>query len=689
MKQDSLFDQPDDKSLKNTSVEARLEELREEIRRHDYLYYVEAEPSISDRDYDLLLKELTDLEKKHPELITPDSPTQRVGGEPLKVFPQVRHDVPMLSLGNTYSPEEIADFDKRVRNILKDEEFEYVCELKYDGVAISLKYENGVFVRGATRGDGITGDEITQNLRTLKTLPLKTQSGKTKKVLKNFEVRGEVFMLEKDFLKINAEREEREEKTFANPRNLTAGTLKQQDSREVAKRPLQIVCYYLRTDDVELETHSEGLDLLKQMGFPTDKTRRICKTLDEIYKYLDEWEEKRESLPFGIDGVVLKVNSLAQQEDLGFVSRSPRWAIAYKYEAKKAETVLKDIWLRVGRTGVVTPTAILAPTFLAGSTISNATLHNPDFIAEKDIRLGDTVIIEKGGDVIPKVVQVVLDKRPEDAEPYAYPSHCPCPNEFPLRHPEGEINYYCDHPECPWQVRRRIEHFASRNAMNIEGLGEKVIDQLVDLKLLKNIADVYDLQNHRGELLKLERWGEKSVDNLLEAIEGSKQKAFSKVLYAIGIRFVGEGVAKILATAFKSMENLMAASLEDLTNVYGIGKTTAESVVDFFKTETDLEILRRLKEAGLQFEMEETESSGSEVLKGQTFVLTGELTSMTRKEAQERLENLGGKVSGSVSAKTSFVVVGDNPGSKFDKAKALGVKILNEEEFGEFLKEKS
>ncbi|MBK9249631.1 MAG: NAD-dependent DNA ligase LigA [Ignavibacteria bacterium] len=667
----------------DTNPAARAAELREEIRKHDYLYYVEAAPTISDREYDALMQELLDIERSYPALVTPDSPTARVGGEPLKIFPTVQHEIQMLSLANTYTREEITDFDRRVREGLEGEKHQIVSELKYDGVAVSLRYENGILSIGATRGDGVTGDDITQNIRTIRSIPLQVHPTFFEgKEIKNFEVRGEVFMMKDDFVAINTDREERGEKLYANPRNLSAGTLKQLDSREVAKRPLSMMCYYLYSADVRLQSHSDNLKLLREMGFPVSPHVQVCDTLEDIFVFIDSWDQKRESLPFFIDGIVLKVNSMRQQDMLGAIARSPKWAIAYKFEAAKAQTLLKDISFQVGRTGVVTPVAELQPVFLAGSTVSRATLHNGDYIAGLDIRIGDTVIVEKGGDVIPKVSGYVAEARPADAAQFTFPTICPCEHHTPLHRPDGEANYYCDHAECPWQIRRKLTHFSSRDAMDIEGLGEKVVDQLVELKLLFTIADIYELHTHRDELLALDRWGEKSVDNLLAAIELSKQKPFARVLFSIGIRFVGEGGAKILARAFGSVDGLASATVEQLTAVPEIGGRIAGSVVEFFNDETEMAILNRLRAAGLRCELSDNEQQSiSKVLEGKTFVITGELEQMSRREAGEAIERHGGKVSGSVSKKTSYVVVGTSPGSKFDKARELGVTILNEEEF--------
>jgi DNA ligase (NAD+) len=667
---------------KDKPVEQRLDKLREYIRKLDHHYYVEAQPLVSDREYDIIFRELQDLEKLHPELITQDSPTQRVGGEPLKEFNSVTHAKPMLSLANTYSREEVLDFDRRVSETL-NEPYEYVCELKYDGVALSIRYENNVLSIGATRGDGFTGDDITQNIRTINSVPLKVKELElNSKSIKNFEVRGEVYMTETDFLKINEERLANEEKTYANPRNLTAGSLKLLDPKVVAKRNLQLVCYYLDIDGIDQNSHKENLDLLANLGFPTGKARKLCKDIDEVLAFIEEWKAKRSALPFQIDGIVIKVNSIPQQEELGFIARSPRWAIAYKYEAEAAETLLKNIILQVGRTGHVTPVADLEPVFLAGSTVSRATLHNADYIAERDIRIGDIVIVEKGGDVIPKVVRPVLEKRASIIIPYVFPEVCPCSLKNKLERPEDEANYFCDHPECPWQIRRRIEHFASRNAMDIEGLGEKAVEQFVEAGLLHNVADIYELKDKYDEILKLERWGKKSIDNLLDAIEKSKQQPFNRLIFALGIRFIGESSAKILANNFKNIDNLSNATVDELTSVFEIGDKMAESITHFFADEKQIRIIERLRSFGLKFEQEIDQQSASSLhLANMTFVLTGELDSMPRTEAKKKIEDLGGKMTGSVSKKTSYLVAGSNPGSKYAKAEKLGVKILNEKEF--------
>ena len=669
----------------------RIDELRELLKKYDFAYYVEAEPLISDREYDKLYLELSELEKKYPEFISEDSPTQRVGGVPLKEFKTVSHEKPMLSLSNTYNREEVMDFNRRVGELLEGMECKYVCELKYDGTALSMVYNEGNLSFAASRGDGFRGDDITQNIKTIRSIPLKIKEIEYNGVkLRNFEVRGEVYMNEKDFLKINEKRVEEGEKIYANPRNLTAGTLKQLDPRQVASRPLNVVCYYLDSKDVILESHFENIVLLKKLGFPVSPESKLCNTIEEVFDYINEWETKRNTLEFQIDGIVIKVDSIRQQEELGMVARSPRWAIAYKYEAEKAQTNLKNIIIQIGRTGIATPVADLEPVFLAGSTISRATLHNFDYISERDIRIGDTVFIEKGGEVIPKVTAVVIEKRPLDTIPFEFPKICPCELKTQLYRPEGEASYICDNPECPWQIRRRIEHFSSRNAMDIEGLGEKAVEQLVELGFLKNIADIYGLFNFRQKIIQLDRWGDKSTDNLLSAIEKSKEQPLSRLIYALGIRYIGDGAAKILARNFKSIDEIAMKSIDELASINEIGSKMADSIVKFFADDKNIEILNKLRASGLKFTSEEFEGIKlNNKLDGLTFVLTGELSSMTRNRAKELIESMGGKTTGSVSKKTSYVVAGEQAGSKFDKAMELKVRILNEEEFLEMIDYKS
>lgn len=670
----------------NDNPKNRIEFLISEIRKYDYAYYVLSDSLISDREYDLLFRELQDLESINPSLKYSNSPTQRVGGEALKEFQTVQHKIPMLSLANTYSREEIEDFDKKVKEGLEGEEYSYFVELKFDGIAISLRYENLELSMAVTRGDGNQGDDITQNAKTIKTLPLKV---KEVNGLINFEVRGEVFMLNSDFLKINELREENNEKLYANPRNTTAGSLKLLDPKQLVERKLQITTYFLTTDNIKLNSHSDNLKILSKMGFPVSPYSKLCNHIDDIFDFINHWNFSRNELPFQIDGIVIKVNSLRQQDALGFVARSPRWAIAYKFEAETAQTKLNDITIQVGRTGVVTPVAELEPILLAGSTISRATLHNIDYIKERDIRIGDIVVIEKGGEVIPKVNSVVLEKRDSNSVEYEFPTYCNCGSQSLLIRPEGEANYYCNTPDCVWQIRRKIEHFASRNAMNIDGLGEKVVEDFVNRGYLKNIADIYELANHKDEILALENWGPKSVDNLLQGIEASKNQSFTKVLYAIGIRFIGEGGAKILAKYFKNINKLMQANYSDLTSIREIGNKMALSIIDFFNDEKEGTIINRLIDAGLTFTLSENElNNSSDIFQGKTFVFTGELIELSRKEAGDLVEKNGGKETKSVSKNTSYVVVGNSPGSKYDKAKQLGISILTEKEFLELVNEK-
>jgi DNA ligase (NAD+) len=681
-----------------THAHTRAAELRSLIHQYDIAYYADAEPLVSDREYDVLLEELFALEKEYPELISPDSPTQRVAGTPLKEFKSVQHDAPMLSLQNTYNREDVQDFDRRVRELLEGRPYQYFCDLKYDGVAMSLRYEHGLLTLATTRGDGITGDDVTQNIRTLPSVPLRI---KPVAGLENIEVRGEVYMRNEDFLRINEERQSRGEKTFANPRNLTAGTLKLQDAREVAQRPLQMACYYLavRGGDAATTTASatpfatpfaapfttqeELMHFLRELGFVTAHGSRLCPSIDDVFGFIDEWETKREALPFGTDGVVVKVNALKQQSELGEVGRFPRWAFAYKYEAKKAKTKLHAITLQVGRTGVVTPVAELEPVFLAGSTVSRATLHNADFIAEKDIRAGDVVLVEKGGDVIPKVAAVVLEERSPDAVPFTYPTTCPCEHHTPLRRYEGEAGYYCEYPQCPWQVRGRLIHFCSRNAMDIEGLGEKIIDQFVEAGFLSGIQDIYALHTKRDAILALERWAVKKAENLFAAIEASKERPFPRVLYGLGIRFIGEETAKLLADHFGSAERLMTASHTDFMNVFGIGERTATAIHEYFQNDANRSLLEALQSLGLRMESDAASAPLADLttaIMGKTFVITGTLPTMKRDEAKDLIQRYGGKVSGAVSKKTDFLLAGAEAGSKLDKAIELGVKVISEED---------
>ena len=667
-------------------VAERAAALRHELLEHDYRYYVLAQPTISDEEYDRLMRELQELEQQHPELQTPDSPTQRVGGRPTKEFPTVTHEVPMLSLSNTYDETEVEDFDRRVHSLLDRQKVTYVCELKFDGVAVSLVYRDGVLTRGATRGDGFQGDDITQNLRTIRSVPLRLRNAA--KQFDEVELRGEVFMQRGDFDRMNEERRKAGEKLFVNPRNATAGTLKLQDSRIVATRPLQFSAYYLRAPHARLSSHLESLGAAKELGAPISTHTKTCRSVGEIVEFWRSWEARRDQLPYDIDGVVVKVNSFAQQQELGAIAKSPRWAIAFKFAARKQQTVLKDIRLQVGRTGTMTPVADLEPVFVGGTTVSRATLHNVDYIRELDIRVGDTVEVEKGGDVIPKVSAVVKEKRPSGAKPFRMPRACPVCGS-PLFQPVGEVNFYCENSECPAQVRARIEHFASRGAMDIEGLGEANVDQLVEAGLIKSYADLYDLRAKQQKLLRLERWGAKSAQNVLEGIEASKQRPFERLLYALGIRHVGAGVAQLLAVEARSMDKLMASATHDLDHIQGVGPRIAESVVRFFADRHNRRLVDRLRQAGLPMEAKTVRRAAEAGLAGKTFVLTGTLASLTRDDARGRIEAAGGKVTSSVSKNTDYVVVGDEPGSKLQKARGLGIPLLSEEEFLRLLEQGS
>src|ERR1043165_995119 len=579
------------KETSNQRIEQRIDRLRDDIREHDYKYHVLAMPVISDREYDALMEELQKLEKEHPEFASDDSPTQRVSGEPTKLFPSAQHTVPMLSLANTYNQDEVRDFERRVTDLLgHTPKSGYSCELKFDGVAMTLTYEKGKLVRGATRGDGVTGDDVTPNVRTVKSIPLKIRSTKTE-AGDSFEVRGEIFMSIEGFRKMNADREELGEAPFANPRNSTSGTLKTLDTQEVAKRPLQFMAYQLllpNDDHNKLSTHTARLETLKELGFPVSEYTKKVTSIEEIMKFAMKWQDERDRLPFEIDGAVVKVNSLTEQDELGTVAKSPRWAIAYKFEARQAKTILNDITLQVGRMGTITPVAELEPVGLTGITIRRATLHNADEIERKDIRIGDTVIIERGGEVIPKVVGVDLSKRPKNAKAYHYPKNCPA-CKTPLTRPEGEVSWYCENPECPPQVIARITHFAARGAMDIVGLGEQSVEQFVSAGLLPTIADVYDLETKKDELLGLERMGEKKLENLFAGIEKSKSQPAERVLFAFGIRHIGTSIAKLLINAFNSIDAVAGATVEQIDEVEGIGPEIAASVHQYFRNEKNLD----------------------------------------------------------------------------------------------------
>jgi DNA ligase (NAD+) len=664
-----------------TQVRKRIEELREEIRDHDYRYYVLAQPVISDQEYDALMKELEKLEAENPELITPDSPSQRVGADLTKEFKPVTHLIPMLSLANTYNEDELYDFDRRVKEGLGgDEKIEYVVEPKIDGASVSLHYVGHHLVTAATRGDGVVGEEITNNAKTIRSIPLRIKRiPSIPYSFNDIEVRGEIFMKVKDFMKLNEEREKKGEKRFANPRNSSAGTLKLQDPKIVAGRPLNIFLYTLISLEEDYEAQYENLHILKKLGFNVNPEFKLCRNRDEVIKACNQLEEKRDSLEYEVDGAVIKVNSLRQQKILGNIAKAPRWAVAYKFKAKQAVTRLNKITWQVGRIGTITPVAELEPVFLAGSTISRSTLHNFDEIGRKDIREGDKVVIEKGGDVIPKIVSVVKEERPAKSKPVQPPVKCPVCKSL-LYKPPDEVAYYCENTECPAQIKGRLEHFAARAAMDIEGLGSALINLFVEMEFLHTYADIYDLKNRREELINIERLGQKSVDNLLNSIEKSKQQPFPKVLFAIGIRYVGAGAAKKLADHFGSIDELMKADQEMIEKVPEIGPSISGSVVKFFSDPHNKKIIERLKKHGLNFSSEKKIEKET-FFTGKTFVLTGTLSNYSREEAGDKIVMYGGKVTSSVSKNTDFVLAGENAGSKLDKAAKLSIKIMSEKEF--------
>lgn len=666
-------------TLDKKPAEIRINELIELINKHDELYYQEANPIISDREYDLLFDELKNLEKKFPELVLQNSPTQKVSGSTIEGFETIAHKRPMLSLANTYSIEEITEFDKRVKKQLEHSDFHYTTELKFDGVAISLHYKNGELDIALTRGDGTKGDNIINNIKTIKSIPLKVNKVKLDgKVLENFEVRGECFMLAKDFAELNQSRLKANLPLYANPRNTTAGTLKQLDSNEVAKRKLNASFYYLLTDEDNLKSQFDNYQIMKELGFDVSENIERHNSIDSIKAFLEKWEEKRHSLEYDIDGIVIKVDEINLQNELGTIARSPRWAVAYKFETETVETKLKDITLQIGRQGTITPVAELEPVLLSGTTIKRASLYNEDYINEKDIRIGDYVMIEKGGEIIPKVSKVVLEKRPKNSIPFKFPEEIEGHKIYRI---EGQANYYLDDSSNhPIIVKKRIEHFASRNAMDIDSLGEKVVSDFVDQGILNDIKDIYLLKNHTDKILTWEGWGERSVQKLLDAIENSKKQDYIKVIYGLGIRHLGEGSAKIIAKYFDNIDKLMAASKEDLVAIHEIGDKIAESIYNWFRNEENKKLIEDLKEFGLNFQASIDENT-SDLLLGKTFVFTGELERMSRKEAAKIVEKLGGRETKSVSKATSYVVVGASPGSKFEKAQKLGVEILNEEQF--------
>jgi DNA ligase (NAD+) len=658
-------------------AEKRILALRNDIRRHDHLYYVQAAPEIGDEEYDRLLRELRDLETQFPDLVTPDSPTQRVGETPSTSFPAFVHKVPMLSLDNTYTEDELREFEQRIFRQVGEREITYVAELKIDGLSMALHYEDGRLARAVTRGDGVRGDEVTPNARAIRAIPLRLR-GEAPPLL---EVRGEVYMPRSRFEATNREREERGEETFANPRNSAAGTMKTLDTKVVAARGLDMYVYSIAQGRPKsLKGQWELLQQLGAWGLRKNPTSRRCVGLAAVLEFCAEWREKRDSLEYDIDGVVVKVDDLALQEELGFTTRFPRWAIAYKYPARQASTVVRKIEVQVGRTGKLTPVAHLDPVPLAGSTVARATLHNEEEVARKDVRVGDAVLIEKGGDVIPKVVQVVLTRRPEGTEPWTPPATCPVCGTEALK-PEGEVDRRCPNPSCPAQVEEALKHFSRREAMDIEGLGDAIVHQMVEGTLVRNFADLYTNVTLE-KLLELERMGEKSANNLLAQIEASKERGLRRLLFGLGIRFVGERAAMLLARHFRTIDALQAATVDDIDAIYEIGPAVAQSVRAWLDQEVNRQLVERLRAAGVQTEDRESAPMGETPFQGMQIVLTGTLTAMTRDEARAAIEARGGRVTSSISKKTTFLVAGSDAGSKLEKAKELGIEILTEEQFG-------
>lgn len=652
----------------------KVEELREKLNKYNYEYYVLDNPTVSDYEYDLLMGQLLELEKEHPELITPESPTQRVGGAPLSHFEKVEHRVPLLSLGNAFNEQDLREFDRRVKQGSDAAEVNYMVELKIDGLAVSLVYENGIFIRGATRGDGNIGEDITQNIKTIKSVPLKLSEPVS------IEVRGEAYLPKKEFERINLKRSENNEPLFANPRNAAAGSLRQLDPKIAADRALDLFVYGIgQAEGKVLRSHSEGLKYLESLGFKVNKERRLFSNIEEVIEFVDSWTDKREHLPYEIDGMVIKVDSYSLQEELGFTAKSPKWAIAYKFPAQEVVTILEDIEVNVGRTGVVTPTAVLKPVNLAGTVVKRASLHNEDMIREKGLMLGDSVIVKKAGDIIPEVVKVLPEQRTGEEVPYNMPTNCPACNSELVRL-EEEVALRCINPKCEAQILEGIIHYVSRDAMNIDGVGEKVVAQLFENGLIESVADLYALD--RESLLQLERMGEKSVQNILEAIEASKNNSLERLIFGLGIRLVGSKAAKVLAERYKTMDSLSQATEDELMTIDEIGPKMANSIVAFFKKEEVKEIIQRLKDYGVNMNYLGKElaiDNLDSIFYGKTIVLTGTLQQLTRNEASEMLEARGAKITGSVTKNTDLLIAGEKAGSKLDKAFSLGIKIIDEE----------
>lgn len=677
------------KSLTKSQAQKEIDKLRREIERHDYLYYIEAKPVISDYEFDRLMGKLIDLEAQFPDLVTPDSPSQRVGGAPLKGFKTVTHSVPMLSLDNTYSIEELYEFDKRVKKFLSKDRIEYFVEEKIDGVSIALNYENGKLVLGATRGDGRQGDDITENIKTIHSIPLRIPAvnvpykGKVPKLL---ELRGEAFMPHAQFQRINRAKEERGEEVFANPRNACAGSLKQLDPKLVASRRLDAFVHGFAVKEdggPPIESQAEAFDFFKSLGFKVIPHTKLCRDIEEVSEFIEAFREKKNKLDYDIDGMVVKVNRFEDQRALRATSKAPRWMAAYKYPPEQAETLLEDIKVQVGRTGVLTPVAILKPVRLSGTTVSRASLHNQDEIARLDARVGDQVLVEKSGEIIPKVIKVLTEKRKGSLRKFVFPDRCPvCDGKAEKIHPE-EVAIRCLNLACSAQLKGRMRHYAERDAMDIEGLGEALIEQLVDQGMIKDLADIYSLD--RAAVENMERMGEKSTDNLFKAIDASKHRMLHRLIYGLGIPDVGERTAYILAQKFRTLDKLAEASEEDLESLREIGPVTAHSTAEFFAEAGTKKILAELKKAGVRFNFIE-EVRSSTPFSDKTVVITGTLQNFERLQAEALIRSLGGHPSGSVGKKTDYVVVGESPGSKYDKARELGIKILDEKEFMKMLK---
>jgi len=665
------------KPLSLKQAAQKIQKLRTGIKYHEKKYYVDNDPQISDYEFDMLVKELGKLEKQFPELITPESPTQRVGEQPITGFASIEHRTPMLSMDNCYSIEELREFEERIKRIIPGEKIDYVAELKIDGLGISTIYRDGKYFQAVSRGDGFRGDDVSLNVKTIRSFPLIINDPH------EMEVRGEVYLPFKSFQKINEERSKMEEPLFANPRNAAAGSLRLLDPKEVASRHLDVFLYSIFIEGKEQASQWKNLKALTELGFKTNPSSRHCSNLEEVISFWEEWREKRESLDYDVDGVVVKVDSTEQQKLLGSTAKFPRWSISFKFPARQATTRIKDIVVQVGRTGALTPVAILEPVKLSGITISRSTLHNEDEIKRKDIRVGDYVLIERSGDVIPKVISVMKEKRTRKEKKFAFPSNCPVCHSSTFR-PEGEAISRCENPSCPAKLKKSLLHFASRRAMNIEGLGVALVDQFLEKKLVRNIPDLYSL--NLEDLANLERMGPKSSQNLLDEIEKSKQRDVSRLIYALGIRYVGERTAQALADYFKGIDSLAKVSLDELIQIEDVGPKVGESIVFFFKQPENTELINKLKEAGLNFSSIKKERKSERPLAGQIFVLTGKLSGLSREEATEIIESLGGTVSSSISSKTTYVVVGDSPGSKLERALKLGIPTLEEKEFLKLVK---